>query len=795
MPGWSSFAQTACSPAVNVNGVQGYNCFSGSELYWFAADGSDVRDLGLIALWYNNGNWSQGGSCGNDGNPSQFDPLDGDTWYCLIGNYYFQAGRYIIAKAHYNGSHLGYTSGKQVPDCSLNGGVQPCIQFTVMMDHMHETNESLWPAYQASVAAGYPLSYWLFAGLSESGDLLIYTRMGSQDTRGWLFMYTLGDRTPYGTTASSFTLEAATTSYSTAPLSWCSIHFIAAPQNGWANIGSNDLTITGASGTYQVAITSAPLNTTVGVPGGLNTCPANPFGVTGQVCTAITTAGEPTLQTDGSVLQPTAVGDLIKIQVDNPTGGYEILRILVKNSATSMVVQRGYLGGTDAGRVPGNHLTYTTGSMACGTRNRYNAAGTWWNFRADPTGSNANGSTVIADLYALNTHNYVSPELSIFTAFAFDPAVSPCPTALVVCYQIYQGSHGAYTGAFDIASNPPFAGKMGIGVPNEVDSHPGPCFGTWCFDSRPMLGGAVGTLGSAGSPGVNIGGQLWKFSGGNTVLNRKFLATMAYVGRSVLVDASGPGAVISTGPQDSYKYCYAGAAGECAAGSNVGDVYVNAPYVSYAYCYYPGIAIAGDDTNAICIGDIGAHTGGSAQIVAIGQDMQAARVRHLGPNYAKWNQHDVFWNSSGTPSGSLWFTQVRWFDHVRHTDLLTVLPPIPAPDSIARNTFVPVSVRVSPPANRANNVVVEFGYAENGDPGGFFCTSRQEACVAVSGAIDSSQPFFFERSETYSGASCTAGCTIAIPALSQHVLYYRWKYRDSSGNVVSTSQTTAVAVP
>jgi hypothetical protein len=94
-----------------------------------------------------------------------------------------------------------------------------------------------------------------------------------------------------------------------------------------------------------------------------------------------------------------------------------------------------------------------------------------------------------------------------------------------------------------------------------------------------------------------------------------------------------------------------------------------------------------------------------------------------------------------------------------------------------------------------HDVVVEFGYAENGAANSFFCTSRRESCVAVSGAIGSSAPFFYEQTETYSGAPCASGCTVAIPALSQRILYYRWKYRDAFGNVIATSDLRATATP
>jgi hypothetical protein len=95
------------------------------------------------------------------------------------------------------------------------------------------------------------------------------------------------------------------------------------------------------------------------------------------------------------------------------------------------------------------------------------------------------------------------------------------------------------------------------------------------------------------------------------------------------------------------------------------------------------------------------------------------------------------------------------------------------------------------------NAIVEFGYAENGDPQNFYCTTRREACVAQSSAIDESQPFYYETTEAaaISGLRCELGCTIAIPALAGRVLYYRVTFRDSLGGIVSRQQMAVRAVP
>jgi hypothetical protein len=382
-----------------------------------------------------------------------------------------------------------------------------------------------------------------------------------------------------------------------------------------------------------------------------------------------------------------------------------------------------------------------------------------------------------------------------------------CPKETLSTYGVcYQMRHGTLATAIlaptlGLAADPPFGGVLGVGNPNSVDSHPGPCQSQWCLDARPMDGGsgdgAASMVGSSSSPGILVTGQLWKFAGGANSLSPKTLATMAYVGRSPLVDVSGPSSVIPTDATGSYRYCVVLTAGECRPGSAAGDVYVSAPFVSTPYCSYPGIANQGDDTNAICIGTLGAYTGNLVQFGHTKQDSTGAMLRRLGPAFSRWNQQGVYWNMSMTTTGQLGMSQVRWLDGVRHEDILTVLPSFPATDSISRNTFVPMrlNINILPTNDGGNNVVVEFGYAENGGADSFFCTSRQETCVAANSAVNQASPFYFAQTETYSGVPCASGCTVTIPALSQRVLYYRWKQLDASGAVVAVSDTRAIVTP
>jgi hypothetical protein len=46
-----------------------------------------------------------------------------------------------------------------------------------------------------------------------------------------------------------------------------------------------------------------------------------------------------------------------------------------------------------------------------------------------------------------------------------------------------------------------------------------------------------------------------------------------------------------------------------------------------------------------------------------------------------------------------------------------------------------------------------------------------------------------------SGVPCADGCSVAIPAISQRLLYYQVKYRDASNGTVATGRIEVVAIP
>jgi len=88
---------------------------------------------------------------------------------------------------------------------------------------------------------------------------------------------------------------------------------------------------------------------------------------------------------------------------------------------------------------------------------------------------------------------------------------------------------------------------------------------------------------------------------------------------------------------------------------------------------------------------------------------------------------------------------------------------------------------------------VKFWYTELGGAESTpFCTSRREACVAVSATVSDLQPFYYASTDTYTPASCATSCTIAIPVYPLHTAYYSVEFLDSVGDVVAKSPGVAV---
>jgi hypothetical protein len=274
-------------------------------------------------------------------------------------------------------------------------------------------------------------------------------------------------------------------------------------------------------------------------------------------------------------------------------------------------------------------------------------------------------------------------------------------------------------------------------------------------------------------------------------LNRKLLPTAASSGSHPLIDVSGPASSLSDTATDSYKYCIPRLSGECRPKSAVGEVYVNAPAVIYPYCYGAGVTSQTSPANDICIDNMSALGQGLVQFSTLQPDPSGQFQRILvKPMNGKLKLTSGFANARPLPDNSWIMFQGNYLDSARRELYMAKLPPFPATDSLNRSAFLPLPVKLSPPAGLGvTNAIVEFGYREfNGT-----CTTRNEPCIANAVSVGA-VPFQF-AGENPAGAPCASTCTITIPAVSQRMLYYKAKYRNAANGVVTDTPVQVVATP
>ena len=103
-------------------------------------------------------------------------------------------------------------------------------------------------------------------------------------------------------------------------------------------------------------------------------------------------------------------------------------------------------------------------------------------------------------------------------------------------------------------------------------------------------------------------------------------------------------------------------------------------------------------------------------------------------------------------------------------------------DAVDRSTFTQAPIPISTPQGQGiASASIEFGYAEQGDPSQYYCTSRRETCVAVSATVNDANPFYYAQTDTYTRMPCAKSCTITLPVLPVHVAYYQVKFYDAQG--------------
>ena len=813
-----------CSPIISSDtaGDFGYHCTFDGELVFINKDNGQITDLGGFVTAYNpvEDGWNGGIPCAQSVGGS-WDTFNGNT--CWVTYPTLDASlnetRNGVLRAIYNGQNTAYSGA--LPDCSMNGDVQPCIEWTNLTPGHNNGNG---PQDLANMAINFDSRYSTFTALSSSGtfgifavtagNLYMYQNSSIQNSLFWQAVFSPGDGNPLHAGLSTGPhIFAMTSSYLTSPLRFCGDHtsFTGDLYQSFSQAGCEPLSGTTTSGGHNVIPGLGPYiafatSTLTSTP---SSCPSQPGGntlpnwPTGNNCGTISTDGDVRNQQyylgppAESEYLPAVPGDLFFSTGTNEGGIGEFFRLLIKNGPTNWTVQRGYgwsgfqvMGAsTTLTFIPGVATTFDS-NILLGLSGAF-----YWDVINDPHGNNIMANP-ISLAHQGEDLNYL---------YGAGNANG---------YQVYFGTIPVLFSAqfATITWNNSFAGVTGLGVPNSVDTHPS----TIIIDSssiksfadgRAWVGGTFPN--GTGTSATNPTGNIYEFANGVISLNRKQLPTTAFCGQYPLIDVSGPSSSITV---SSNTYCVVNNNGECYSGSSTGQVYVNCASITYPYCYSPPIAQNGSGVRDICIGDTGPYPLEELTTELPGPNSTGSGIRTFGHAYQIFRWNDPYENprpvvssttAGNSSDGSSWmffsipggsYATTAQYGNRLGIILLEKIPPINTSDTLNRADFIPISLTVAASTFTVDNVVVQFGYAEYGPPTSFYCTSRHEACLATTNrAVSDSVPFKFAVTESSVGVSCASGCTVTLPLIPQRVAYYQVIYRNSANTTVALGPVEVAA--
>jgi hypothetical protein len=554
----------------------------------------------------------------------------------------------------------------------------------------------------------------------------------------------------------------------------------------------------------------------------LTACPPNRFGAAGDHCSTVRVSSEPRdaspcvagLSECGGALETGAPGELQLAEPgDEFTAGpagqdEEIMRLIAKGGPDqrTWTFERG-ITGTEHDKTASTAVYAFCAANPEPKRTGVATYDVYWNYGSDAHGRNTDGNSVIGERFGVNAHMFIQGGMKA-TGYTEDPRCAGPDKHF--CYQV-----SSFTSVPRLASDPPngivtqdppFTGKFGVAFPNQVQQHPsGPgVFASaearrYFFDGRPFNGSPLsGSIGSDGAhPAKLVAPDLYQFTAQDVgPLDRKYLPTFAFAGSKPLLDISGPKSHLNA--EDKYRYCVAAVASECRPGSAAGDVFVSAPFVTRPFCHHPGQASGDPDEFDLCIGNNAMVYNSLMQIKAEGVDNAGTHQRMVSKMLARNRLLSPFWHSHTLANGTLALVKTEYVDGVADMVLSVHLPPPPPDDNIERNQFQPVLVKLQPPpAAPSDTAYVEFGYGEYSTPDHLYCTSRAEECAVFGTKLVAATPFLYAQTEAskLTGVPCAAGCTVAVPAISQRVLYARGVFRDATRKTVVKGPITVVATP
>ncbi|MGH9720145.1 MAG: hypothetical protein ACRD8O_08030, partial [Bryobacteraceae bacterium] len=743
-----SGSTTHCSSKAraDASGKLGYHCSTTNNdpadrhIWWIAPSDGEVRYRGPVwtagPTWYNQV-CTQSSMAWDTSDPQN------DILYCTVNSI---SGKPLILK--------GVLNSNIVDQGELPGAGGSSVNQWAWTNITPEPNDLLTkikafdPSFEETI---YGVS---MVGLQD-GKLFFSGRGGGQNTLGWNIVFDPATQSVVGAQAS----------WKQMPARWCGIHTSFAWTGAkwmamvpYALHGSNGP----YSGPYQSTITSA-------LSGGAtqSNCqtlaPGNPLGVTGNVCSQVSVAGEPvsTSTPVGHSLGPAKVGDLFMLPISG-----EFVRVIAKNG-NDWVVQRGFAKDYN----PVGHAAGAIIRGICGAApflDWYYAAErenwVWWDYTNDPHATNGNdpyglfldNATMRYErTLGVMSHGTHRDGITISDQGSFQPSCPASPNPLSAGYGIRQApwpNHLLYTQTYCIDGNPWFAGQSGNGHGNAVEKHVSydqtdltapQQARSWYIDARPM--NVYQDYAETVTP---VSGQLYKVTNFFVyAVNLKKAQIAVWSADKTLLDVSAPAPfALSDGPADSFKYCKTYVAGECRAGSSVGDIYVNAPLAApnpAGYPYFPGqhkcyaknaLSIGGG--RDVCVVVMGAHADSVTQYVLRGRtDYTGVTSRRITNGLHPARGTDILWNTRPIPDGSWTLVQNNSINNTGRVEILIArVGAPPAETSINRADFVPIRRRIQTPPAGTNNVIVEYGY-----DAALNCMGKAEACISASG----NNPYFF----------------------------------------------------
>lgn len=779
-------------------------------LYWIAPDG-ETRFLGVMMVNYVDPNgW----------NPQQclsllsapFDAVDPNTFYCPVSGNTPPNTTPIIVKVVYTGHSVPGQDVDLTNQDSYQIRGMPHSTFTQILPWGRDLN-TLLKEFDPKFVTYQGIFQYLRPGDWANGKYFFYYLGATQDTFGWIAELD-PNRTPaqqiaqFGNangcvdnpavTGSTYTGQSGCMIASTGSFTggqgslfrWSVLHVITVtPASSLLPVGLNAIRMKEDPSAYQVTLTSAlssaPGSCAMAQPSG-NTLANWPTTSWAYGCSTITVSGDPVLsstQPGYPTSMPAAPGDLLS-QNSYPFTHYELMRLLDKGTdGKTWYVQRRYYYDTlwPYSSIP---IGGTLDMLSPGIGTDVNDTGiwAWW----DPVNGalNTDGTNTYKDVLPSNHATYLNHP--IYGRWTFDAGVGAQagtepgrltnpPAVLPMDYPSFNG----------VAGSPNVEAHPSLSVSNAPDAD------TYnqVIDNHPYYGDDATVT---ATETTLVSGQLYRIRGTSVAANYKLTPYFANSGSRAMKEVSGPAARLATDSSTQYQWCVTLVAGECYTGSQAGDIYFNAPGITNAYCTYNWTTLLDTLTipNDICVSASNAVTQ-AVVMQEISGDPNGLQLRVISNALSKYEQESTFWNARTIPDGSWAFTG---FSGAAGNIMLAKIPPR-AKESVTRTIYVPISVSL-PAVSGVDNAIIQFGYGENGDPGSYYCTARQEACVAQGQTINASQPFYFGTTESASitGMPCRSGCTVTVPGIPGRVLYYRVSSRDSSGRVVG-QQLGAQPVP